>query len=494
MVARIIKISTTGHRAVKMKTPLAVAVTTKALFVAIVAAIYISVLFSYPQNSNLAVLVTSFAVVTYATSRSFFRVKYNYSIYQFFYIFSLLFMGIAPLVQYKQSVQTVGGYDISDSTYAWVNIILLVVFIVIDSIYSYRNKKLSRSSQVIVKKDAFYGRVNDTLFLKIALLSVSMVSLIYVIYINQYDLLGIFYRDVLIDRVEIENSTTLIMTGAIRPLSIFAFIFYYKFGTNKLFKLILFLLALVTCFPAALTRFYAGAYWVPVILTIFYSLNTKKILGYAYTAGILILFPAFEIFRAMSLYATKEDVINEFFKRVSEAFTSMSYDSYQSLAFVVQNEFVTYGQQLLGVVGLFIPRVIWESKPIGSGFTVAQEFGLGFDNISMNFFGEGYINFGLIGILIFAIGLAIAMRYLDGRYWTRGVASGALFPVIYLVILGIFAYIMRGDMIGSFTSTVAVIISATFVYFVTVGIGRFKVPGKSNGMNSKLKSEREVTG
>lgn len=235
------------------------------------------------------------------------------------------------------------------------------------------------------------------------------------------------------------------------------------------------MIAVVTCFPAALPRFLAGAYWIPVALTIFRSLSTKKILGYIYAVSLLVLFPAFEIFRAMSLYTDRESIVNEFFKRVSEAFSSMSYDSFQSFAFVIQNNVVTFGGQLLGVMGLFVPRSIWGNKPVGSGFMISNQFNLGFDNISMNFFGEGYINFGIIGVFLFTIALAVAMRYLDSRYWSsKNKASPHLFSVIYMIVLGIFAYIMRGDMIGSFTSIIAVIISASIVYYIIVNTNRIR--------------------
>lgn len=441
----------------------------KTIFILAIVAIYASILFSHPDKTNLGVISTNIVIVMYATYRAFFSLRYNFSIYQFFYIFSLFFMGMAPLVQYKQSVQTVGGYDISDEIYILTNIILIAVFVLIDFIYRYRHKRLpevtsrqDRPAESLAKK---FG-IKDTMKLRVLLLSLSSLSLLYVLFINQNDLTGLFYRDIFIDRVEIEDNMTMILAGILRPLSIFSFIFYYKIGKSKFFKATLFTVALVTCFPLALTRFLTGAYWIPVAITLFSSLSKKKILGYIYTLGILILFPVFEVFRALSIYLERGTLAGAFFEKVSDAFSSMAYDSYQSLAFVIQNHFVTYGQQLMGVLGLFIPRSIWGDKPIGSGFTVSEHYNLDWDNISMNFFGEGYVNFGFMGIVLFAIVLAIVMRYLDRRYWVRANENGLLYPVVYLIILGIFAYIMRGDMIGSFTSTIAVTISATIVYLM----------------------------
>jgi hypothetical protein len=435
----------------------------KTLFITSILAIYLSILLSYPLKNDPFILATNFVIVIYSIYRSFFSHRYNYSTYQLFYIFSLLFMGLAPMVQYKQSVETVGGYDISNYSYMITNIYLIVTFILIDFIYSYRQNKQNRVTEERVSKLSNCN-VKDNMKLKILLLMLSSISLVYVIYINQLDLAGIIYRDTLINRIEIENNMTMILAGIIRPLSIFSFIYYYKIGQNKTFKFILFIIAIITSFPFALTRFLIGAYWLPVIVTIFHSLEKKNVLGYVYTLGFLILFPAFEIFRAFSVYLERGSLNTAFINKIFEAFSSISYDSYQSLAFVIQNQFITAGRQLIGVFGIFIPRSYWENKPIGSGFTVSDKFNLGWDNISMNFFGEGFVNFGVIGIIIFAIALAIAMRFLDNKYWLKKEKNCLLYPAIYLVILGIFAYILRGDMMGSFTSTLGVILSATLVY------------------------------
>jgi oligosaccharide repeat unit polymerase len=431
-------------------------------------AIYLSILFSHPEKNNLVITVTNFVIVIYCVTRAFLFQKYNYSIYQFFYIFSLLFMGLAPLVQYKQSIQTVVGYDITDNTYIITNVILIAIFIIIDIIYgTYQPRKKLKPPSKFQKSNTTKYLMKDTFILRLALLVLSSISLVYALYINQQDLTGLFYRDTFIDRVVIEDNMIRILTGIIRPLAIFAFIFYFAIGKSKSFKTVLFLIAMLSCFPLSLSRFLIGAYWIPVLITIFQSLSMKKTLGYVYTLGLLILFPMLEVFRAFSVYVERGDLMSTFLEKTTVAFSSITYDTYQSLAFVIQSNFITSGQQLLGVLGLFIPRSMWEEKPVGSGFTVSNHYGLGFDNISMNFFGEGYINFGIAGIFLFAIFLAIAIRFLDREYWSIKSHRGLqLFPIIYLIVLGIFAYLMRGDMLGSFTSTIGAIISVTLVYFV----------------------------
>lgn len=447
-----------------------------------IALIYIAILASYPEKNNLVLLFTNFAIVAYSFWRAFYKQRYGYSLYQFFYIFSLLFLGIAPLVQYKQSVQSVVGYDIRDSTYITVNLVLISVFICIDLVYRFRHRSAPTKSNI--KKVPQSTRLKDTTLLKIVLLLLSLCSLSYAIYINQHDLAGLFFRDDLIERTEIESVSVGIILDIVRPLSVFAFLYYYVVGKSKLFKVILFVIAFIACSPLGLSRFRMGAYWIPVILTVFSSLSRKNLLGYIYTLGMLVVFPMLEVVRMLSSHIERGNLLGSFGDKISGAFTSMAYDSYQSLAFVMQNSFITWGQQLTGVIGFLVPRSLWEGKPIGTGFTIADIYNLGSSNISMNYFGEGYANFGFIGVVVFAIFLAIFMRLMDYRYWS---AKGrfTLFMVIYMIVLGIFTYILRGDLMGSTTSTVVAVLSASVVYAAALFASRFDF----NRLRSSIQKE-----
>ena len=138
----------------------------------------------------------------------------------------------------------------------------------------------------------------------------------------------------------------------------------------------------------------------------------------------------------------------------------MTYDSYQSLAFVVQNNFITYGKQLIGVLLLWVPRSFWFDKPIGSGYTVAMNYNLGWDNISMNFLGEGYVNFGLFGIFLYMAVLAIIMAILDKKYWVSYKGNiYNLFTPFFLVLFSNLTFLLRGDMMFGTTVMVGTLLS-----------------------------------
>jgi hypothetical protein len=87
-------------------------------------------------------------------------------------------------------------------------------------------------------------------------------------------------------------------------------------------------------------------------------------------------------------------------------FNQGHFDSYQMFMRVISDDIITYGKQLLTTVLFFVPRALWPGKSVGSGHFVSGLSRLSFSNISMNFFGEGYINFGYFGIMLFILLIA----------------------------------------------------------------------------------------
>jgi hypothetical protein len=115
----------------------------------------------------------------------------------------------------------------------------------------------------------------------------------------------------------------------------------------------------------------------------------------------------------------------------------------------------------------WIPRSFWPTKPIGSGAFLAEEQGFFFTNVSCNYFAEGYINFGIIGIFIFIIVLSFVTAKLDKMYWTICVNSrNNYFNVIYCVLLGMIFFMLRGDLMSSFAYSIGFLFSIWLVYKV----------------------------
>ena len=164
------------------------------------------------------------------------------------------------------------------------------------------------------------------------------------------------------------------------------------------------------------------------------------------TVGLLVLFPLLNFFR----YQDTSKVIGKL-ALGNTLFSSVNMDTYQSLVLAVKYDIITYGYQLLGVVFFFIPRSLWSSKPEGSGRIIANEANYVWDNVSANYFAEGFMNFGVLGLVLFALILGRIIKNLDAIFFEPR-TFGLSLPLVALM-----PFIYRGDLMSSFSYTIAYI-------------------------------------
>ena len=174
--------------------------------------------------------------------------------------------------------------------------------------------------------------------------------------------------------------------------------------------------------------------------------------------GVLVVFPLLNLFRYYS-----DDVTFDVTSCFSQ-FTDMNFDAYSMMMRVIKDDIITYGNQLLGALLFWVPRSIWPSKPIGSGFYVAEQTNLSFNNISMPFWGEGYINFGYFGVALFAIALAVFIARIDSKFWNITVKQERnLDTILYYLLLGLLMFVLRGDMMSGTAYTCGIVCSYYFI-------------------------------
>ena len=218
----------------------------------------------------------------------------------------------------------------------------------------------------------------------------------------------------------------------------------------------MFLMSLAV-FPLGIARNAAAMYWAPVVLIHFKLFEKKNLFVLGMIFALLVIFPALDIFRRWSghfVLLASLDYLN-----------TMNFDASQEFMTVIKTNIVTYGYQLLGVFTFWIPRSLWMDKPIGSGSFIAEKYGA-FGNISMPFFGEGYINFGFVGMIVFTLFLSWFCSKCDRLYWSRTKFSLDFRPY-YLVLIGAIIYIMRGDLLSSFSYTLATMFDIYVINIVT---------------------------
>ncbi len=134
-------------------------------------------------------------------------------------------------------------------------------------------------------------------------------------------------------------------------------------------------------------------------------------------------------------------------------FVDLHYDAWANLVAsiqFVQTEGLQYGRQVGGALLFFVPRSIWLDKPISSGQLLGdylvERHGLWFTNISFPFPAEGYIDFGVFGIIGYALLLGWYAQRLDFFINRGGIVNraSALYFAFYLT------FVMRGSFLPAF--------------------------------------------
>ena len=180
-------------------------------------------------------------------------------------------------------------------------------------------------------------------------------------------------------------------------------------------------------------------------------------------SALLLIFPILSILRFNSNeIKTKFDSIEKVF---SYSLLGGDFDAYSSLCSTinyVSTHGITWGKQLATVLLFFVPRNIWPSKSVGSGALVNKLEHSDFTNFSSTFIAEGYINFGIIGSVIFIIGLAIFIARYDHWYWFSGRKNFNF--IVYPAAIGMMFFMLRGDLLSSFAYSVGIYSSGWICY------------------------------
>ncbi|WP_168098971.1 O-antigen polymerase [Thermotoga sp. RQ7] len=269
----------------------------------------------------------------------------------------------------------------------------------------------------------------------------------------------------------VRNFLFSIPTFPIFYLSTYKSYFARKLGAIKYNMLLIISIFMLLLFANPITgkRNLIGPIYLSVL---FLWLRSKKWLLHSFFIIVIVLtvlFPLTKSFTHSSL------TIGSF----SKAFLRMeSYNIYKELQGLdfdawsmlmagidyIRKYEITYGRQILGVLLFWIPRSQWTNKPVGSGHLVAEkllmkQYAMWFTNLSFPLPAEGLINFGLIGVIMFAIFLGVVSRYLDTLQNTEGyLRTLSIFTAFYLI------YVLRGDLMSS------------FAYYVGRILGMYVVP------------------
>lgn len=425
----------------------------------VIGIIYILFMYSsynYSSSQYLFVLI-NFIFTIWVFLNIFSKKEYNFSLNSIFFIFHLFFFCIAPYFQYMENVTLWGGNEYTNFDYIFVTLIAFLTLIFYYLVYIFSISHLRKRKNTDVNFKFKKPKVNPYILFAISFLS----FFIYLASVD-FDLIRLLIRGgegIESTAESMSMSSYLILSKFIRPIPAAALlIFKIHQLKNKYINIGLWILFLLSNSPFGLARFAVAAFYIPILLLYFRGTQLKYHFSVIMIVSVLILFPFLNQFR----YWGQSISLNFDYS----IFLQGHFDSFQMFMRVITDNIITYGSQLLGVLLFFVPRSIWPNKPIGSGYFVAEESGLFFNNVSMNYFGEGFINFGFFGIILFALIIGYFNAFMDFKFWEKPVTYR--FRILYFVLIGMEFITLRGQLMSFFPIAVGYVASVYLVYFLSV--------------------------
>ncbi len=395
-------------------------------------------------------------------------------------VFNFLFLLMAPMIQ-------IGGFNEKKNVFAQLfpynesltiktNFFIIIFHIIFFISYLYYKKKFKDKLENIYykKKDA---NLPLTIFV-LSLVSVVIFILSYSFMMEEIARPSWQKSSYTVIQLLVQKKVLFMVPFGGLVLSFFYLKNIKKITPNTVFIFFIFLFMIVSLFwfknPLTEKRNALGPIYISLIFLFLPRLlnsNTKMLLFLFFS--MVVIFPLVQIFTHVE-YSFQEIINNpkyitdEFsFDNFSTTYNTLNYDAFSNISATIEYVSInglSYGYQLLSGLLFFIPRSIWTSKPNSSGELIGDyvidSYGFSFNNLSNPLVSEGYLNFGILGIILMAIVLAYFI--VKFMIWLKQKDELKKIMAFYFAIHLIF--FLRGD----FTNG--------FVYFIGVLIGVLVIP------------------
>jgi hypothetical protein len=170
---------------------------------------------------------------------------------------------------------------------------------------------------------------------------------------------------------------------------------------------------------------------------------------------------------AISLYSIS-NVIDESINRLP---IDGNFDAFQMIALTslyTDNFGYSWGRQLLLPAFFWVPRSIWNKKPVGTSLMVAEHLSLPNLNVSCPLWAEGYMNFGVFGLALFLFIFGKFARVSDDFLAHTFMIPASVFHTIISCFFAANTFILlRGDLTTG-TMYLQMMIGFTFLILLKI--------------------------
>ena len=438
-------------------------------------------LFFYTEVIIWSSFFINYIVITFIT---YYHLNWERSFSPFltsYIVFNFLFFIVAPIIQISSIESTnslfPNAYPYSSFDIVFSNFLILIFNVVFFLSYLYYKKKHTNQRESVIKKDSSFS----TPLLILVLFIFCLIILAW----NYNYILSEISSSIYIKKEE-SVASLLLRKKVLFLVPLGAIIITYRYlktknklTTNTIISfLILMILILILLFfknPLTEKRNALG----PIYITLIYLFHPKMINSNAKLflflfISMILIFPLMSAITHVDasfeeIVSNPQFVFDQFMKKggIINTFNTLHYDAFANIMATV--EFVghngySWGYQFLSALLFFIPRSMWEAKPLSTGEVIGnyliEEHNFNFNNLSNPMVSEGFVNFGIFGIFL----MAICLSYVIIKFIRWLESSDSLKEIIAFYFAIHLMFLLRGD----FTNG--------FVYFIGPFIGALLIP------------------
>jgi hypothetical protein len=242
-------------------------------------------------------------------------------------------------------------------------------------------------------------------------------------------------------------------------------------------------IALVVNFPLSSARFYG---WMVISVLFYYATAHRVVLLRMWLPGAFLMLGFMgsfivDITRSVKTATELQQNISLTGFFTTESFYTGHVDAFEMLVYgtqFVEEKGSVAGKQLLGVAFFWIPRTMWPDKPLATGPLLGTSYinimlKTENTNLSAPLVLEGYINYGVAGVVFFSLLTGLLLGAMDRALVERraNILTGGRMVVcrvdaIAAPLLGLWIYVLRGSLLPSFAYTCGIILSGLFVWWI----------------------------
>jgi hypothetical protein len=398
------------------------------------------------------------------------------------FIFNWLFLDLAPKVQLLSAPQQlVNTSSVTVDTVAMTNLVCALFMLTFTFVYVFSGRRVEEAADAAPQQEFTGGGIGIAIFVCVVVVGAAAPHAYHAV-----------------EATETTTPATLIVNRFLLFLPSATLLILLnetvRSGRKILFSricvlLLLVVLVLITENPYTEKRNALGPVYIGVLLITFqswFASRGRRML--LLVISMVLVFPAITIFTHNKNVVLSQVSMSQFGEEIADHYFSVNYDSWANIytsVEVVSVHGLQWGHQLLGSLLFFVPSSLWSTKPLATGILLANylinNYSMWFTNLSAPIVAEGYLDFGYLGVIAYAAGMAYAVRFLNALAERRGKWIALPLATYASVLLMI---VMRGSLMIAMGFAVAAFLAfglASAMLSVKLGARQTRRVGREIG-------------